>query len=64
MQPNACSVRRIKQDMTQQKSQSDDGESSFPEASRPPRRNGLPPEILQIIGPAFQVGGAVGRLFY
>lgn len=48
--------------MTQPKFPANDSESS-PATSptlRPPRRNELPTELLQIIGPAFQVGGIAG----
>jgi len=42
MQPNSCAVRKIKEDMSQ--------------PSGTPRRNSLPPEILQILWPTLQVG--------
>ncbi|KAG0648811.1 hypothetical protein D0Z07_5051 [Hyphodiscus hymeniophilus] len=52
MQPNACSIRKIKNDMT------DNGESVPPPS--PQRNERLPPEILDIIKPALQVGSLSG----
>lgn len=46
MQPNACTIRKVNEDMTQD-----------PERSR---RSDLPPEVLEIILPGLQVGGASG----
>ncbi|PSS12961.1 hypothetical protein M430DRAFT_143450 [Amorphotheca resinae ATCC 22711] len=52
MQPNACAVRKVAADMT------GDGANG----EKDPRRsqNGLPPEILDIVWPALQVGGLSG----
>ena len=54
MQPNACTVRTMRNDMAQAGSG----------AQHPRRRNGLPPEILEIMWPALQVGGASGTSCY
>jgi len=53
MQPNICAIQKVKGDMAQ---------SQPPKtgAEPPPRRNDLPPEILEIIWPALQVGGLSG----
>ncbi|KAF8849873.1 hypothetical protein BDZ45DRAFT_662567 [Acephala macrosclerotiorum] len=53
MQPNACSIKKIKDDMTPAPPSGTDRES-------PRRQNDLPPEILEIIGPALKVGGLSG----
>jgi hypothetical protein len=54
MQPNACAVKRVHDDMT---GKGGDGQSK-------PRRGqkDLPPEILDIIYPALQIGGVSGML--
>lgn len=52
MQPNACTVRRITDEMT--------GKGENGKTERPERQNRLPPEILEIIQPALQVGGLSG----
>jgi hypothetical protein len=57
MQPNACAIRKVKEDMTKPSAESGaNGES-------PQRRNDLPPEIIEIIWPALQVGGLSGTFF-
>ncbi|KAL2075298.1 hypothetical protein VTL71DRAFT_241 [Oculimacula yallundae] len=53
MQPNACAVKNFKDDMSQPSGPGESGEV-------PRRRNDLPPEILEIIVPALQVGGLSG----
>lgn len=55
MQPNACAIRKVKDDMTQPTKSGANGEA-------PRRQNDLPPEILDIIVPALQVGGLSGML--
>jgi hypothetical protein len=52
MQLNACSVKRLKEDMGPQRPGDSEG---------PDEQNDLPPEILDIIWPALQVGGASGK---
>lgn len=52
MQPNACSIKKIKDDMTLPQSGAD--------RESPRQRNELPLEILEIIGPALRVGGLSG----
>lgn len=49
MQPNACAIRKVKDDMTEK-----GGNGERP--SNPQRNERLPPEILDIIKPALQVG--------
>lgn len=61
MQPTPCTVQKIKDGMT------DPGKpgagSSSSGGTEPPRRSyGLPPEILNIIWPAVQIGGLSGML--
>lgn len=54
MQPNACTVRKVKDDMIRKGGNGEDA---------PPRsQERLPPEILDIIKPALQVGGLSGML--
>jgi hypothetical protein len=53
MQPNICAIQKVKGDMAQSQPSRRDPEP-------PPRRNDLPPEILEIIWPALQVGGLSG----
>jgi hypothetical protein len=56
MQPNACTVRKIKEDMAP-------GQESGANGGGSPRgQNDLPPEIKEIIWPALQVGGLTGTL--
>jgi len=52
MQPNACAIQKVKGDMTQSQPSGTGAE--------PRRPNDLPPEILEIIWPALQVGGLSG----
>lgn len=59
MQPNICTVQKVKDDMAQP--QPAKGEA--PARKAQPRGNDLPPEILEIIGPALQIGGACGMPF-
>ncbi|TVY18407.1 hypothetical protein LARI1_G002667 [Lachnellula arida] len=57
MQPTPCTVQKIKDGMT------DPGKPGATSSggTEPPRRtNGLPPEILNIIWPAVQIGGLSG----
>lgn len=56
MQPNVCTVKKVKDDMSQPSRTGESGEA-------PRRRNDLPPEVLDIIAPALQVGGISGMLF-
>jgi hypothetical protein len=56
MQPNICAIQKVKGDMAQP-------QPSRREPEAPPRRRDLPPEILEIIGPALQVGGLSGMCF-
>ena len=58
MQPNACSIKKIKDDMSQPPSSSGDS------GDAPRRQNDLPPEVLDIIIPALQVGGISGKFFH
>ncbi|KAH7343019.1 hypothetical protein BKA65DRAFT_303336 [Rhexocercosporidium sp. MPI-PUGE-AT-0058] len=53
MQPNACSIKKIKDDMSQPSKPGDSGDA-------PRRQNDLPPEVLEIIVPALQIGGISG----
>ncbi|KUJ22205.1 uncharacterized protein LY89DRAFT_681491 [Mollisia scopiformis] len=53
MQPNACSIKKIKDDMTATPQSGEDSEGHR-------KRNGLPPEVIEIIWPALQVGGLSG----
>jgi hypothetical protein len=53
MQPTICTTQKVKGDMSQSQSPKRDSEP-------PQKRNGLPPEILEIIWPALQVGGLSG----
>ncbi|KAH6723893.1 hypothetical protein BKA61DRAFT_566499 [Leptodontidium sp. MPI-SDFR-AT-0119] len=53
MQPNVCTVKKVKDDMSQPSRTGESGEA-------PRRRNDLPPEVLDIIAPALQVGGISG----
>ena len=55
MQPNACAIRKVKDDMTE-KGGNGNGEP-LPNRQRTER---LPPEILEIMKPALQVGGLSG----
>ena len=55
MQPNACAVRKVKEDMVRK------GQDA--EQQSPRRRNALPSEVMEIIVPALQVGGSAGKLF-
>lgn len=57
MQPNACAIRKVKDDMTGK-----GGNGELPLA--PQRKERLPSEILDIIKPALQVGGLSGMLKY
>ena len=53
MQPNVCAIQKVKGDMVEPPPPKADG--------KPPRRqNALPPEVLDIIWPALQVGGLSG----
>lgn len=55
MQPNACAIRKVKDDMAK-----DGGKG---EHFSPERKKGaplLPPEIFDLIQPALQVGGLSG----
>ena len=54
MQPNACTVQKLKGDMANPQQSGVNKDLS----QRP--RDDLPPEILEIIFPALQVGGLVG----
>ncbi len=54
MQPNACAIRKVQEDMTKPSTES--GANGGP----PQHRNDLPPEIIEIIWPALQVGGLSG----
>jgi hypothetical protein len=56
MQPNACAVQKIKEDMAPGQQSGANGGGS------PQRQNDLPPEIKEIIWPALQVGGLSGTL--
>lgn len=56
MQPNACAVKKVTEDMTAIKGELEEGSKSQK------LKNGLPSEILAIMLPAFQVGGLTGRL--
>jgi hypothetical protein len=57
MQPTPCAVQKVKDDMT------DPGKPGASGGTESPRRrNGLPPEVLDIIWPALQVGGLSGML--
>jgi len=52
MQPNVCAIQKVKGDTTQPPPSG---------AGREPRRpNDLPPEIMEIIWPALQIGGLSG----
>jgi hypothetical protein len=53
MQPNACAIRKVREDMVPSEQSGANGEP-------PGRRNDLPPEILEILWPALQVGGLSG----
>jgi hypothetical protein len=55
MQPNVCTVQKLKEDMT--------GREGERERENQPRRhqNELPPEIFDIIVPALKVGGIAGK---
>ena len=53
MQPNACAIRKVREDMVSSEQSGANGEP-------PRRRNDLPPEILEIMWPALQVGGLSG----
>jgi len=55
MQPNACAVGKVKEDMV--------GKGQDEEQQSPRRRNDLPSEVMEIILPALQVGGSAGKLF-
>ncbi|KAH7419003.1 hypothetical protein BKA64DRAFT_633708 [Cadophora sp. MPI-SDFR-AT-0126] len=53
MQPNACAIKKVREDMTQSSRQGGSGDA-------PQRRNDLPPEVLEIVVPAIKVGGLSG----
>jgi hypothetical protein len=53
MQPNACAIRKVKDDITEK------GGNGEPH-SKPQRDERLPPEILEILKPALQVGSLSG----
>ena len=53
MHPNACAILKVRKDMAQP-------QQSVANAEPPRRQNDLPPEILEIIGPALQFGGLSG----
>ncbi|KAH8806365.1 hypothetical protein F5882DRAFT_391836 [Hyaloscypha sp. PMI_1271] len=53
MQPNICAIQKVKGDMAQP-------QSSSRETGPPQSSDKLPPEILEIIWPALQVGGLSG----
>jgi hypothetical protein len=55
MQPNACAIRKVKEDMTRDGGK---GENYPPEREKGEKL--LPPEIFDIIKPALQVGGLSG----
>jgi hypothetical protein len=55
MQPSACVIRKVKEDMT---SREGAGTGDLPRQQK--RELRLPPEILDIIKPALQVGGLSG----
>ncbi|TVY42424.1 hypothetical protein LSUB1_G001636 [Lachnellula subtilissima] len=57
MQPTPCTVQKIKDGMTDP---TKPGASSGGGTEPPRRRSGLPPEILDIIWPAIQIGGLSG----
>jgi len=54
MQPNACTIQKVKEDMAQGQQSGTNGGGS------PRTQNDLPPEIKEIIWPALQVGGLSG----
>jgi hypothetical protein len=58
MQPNACAIQKIKEDMAPGLQSGANGGGS------PRRQNDLPPEIKEIIWPALQVGGLSGKLHF
>jgi hypothetical protein len=58
MQPNACAIQKIKGDMTPGQ------QSGANKGGSPRRQNDLPPEIKEIIWPALQVGGLLGKLHF
>jgi hypothetical protein len=58
MQPNACAIQKIKEDMAPGLQSGANGGGS------PRRQNDLPLEIKEIIWPALQVGGLSGKLHF
>lgn len=54
MQPNACAIKKIRDEMAPKQTREDQDEQSVQ------RRSNLPDEIVHIIWPALQVGGAAG----
>jgi hypothetical protein len=57
MQPTICTTQKVKGDMSPLQSPKRDSEP-------PQGGKGLPPEILEIIWPALQVGGLSGMYLY
>ncbi|TGO26248.1 hypothetical protein BPAE_0063g00170 [Botrytis paeoniae] len=58
MQPNSCSLRKIRDDMTTPKAKEDSSPSMAPtNQSQGPKSGDLPPELMDIIKPALQFGG-------
>ncbi len=55
MQPNVCAIQKVKGGMTQSPPPGTDG-------GPPQPRKDSPPEIVEIIWPAIQVGGLSGKL--
>ncbi|KAJ8069217.1 hypothetical protein OCU04_002883 [Sclerotinia nivalis] len=58
MQPNSCSVRKIRDDMTTSGEKGDSSSSMAPiNQSQSLKSDNLPPELMDIIKPALQFGG-------
>lgn len=57
MQPNACSIQKLKKDMAARNEKEYEKESGNTR-----KRNELPPEILYIIVPALKAGGFAGMV--
>ncbi|THV48865.1 hypothetical protein BGAL_0223g00070 [Botrytis galanthina] len=58
MQPNSCSLRKIRDDMTTPRAKEDSSRSMAPaNQTQGPKSGDLPPELMDIIKPALQFGG-------
>lgn len=63
MQPTPCAIQKIKNDMTDTGKEGAVAAASGRTEAPRRRKNDLPTEILDIIGPALKVGALSGMLF-